>query len=46
VPGDILSIRLGDIIPADGKLLEGEELKVKEIHMSTCQLFFSSPVLT
>jgi H+-transporting ATPase len=30
VPGDILRIRLGDIIPADVKLLEGEYLSVDQ----------------
>ncbi|XP_062209139.1 ATPase 10, plasma membrane-type-like [Phragmites australis] len=30
VPGDIISIRLGDIIPADARLLEGDPLKVDQ----------------
>jgi H+-transporting ATPase len=30
VPGDIVTIKLGDIIPADLKLLEGEEMKVDQ----------------
>ncbi|MBN2638355.1 MAG: plasma-membrane proton-efflux P-type ATPase [Bacteroidales bacterium] len=30
VPGDIIRIRLGDIIPADAKLLEGEYLSVDQ----------------
>ena len=30
VPGDIISMKLGDIIPADGKLLEGDEIKVDQ----------------
>ncbi|CAM8891435.1 unnamed protein product [Rhodiola kirilowii] len=30
VPGDIISIKLGDIIPADGRLLEGDPLKIDQ----------------
>ncbi|KAB2081359.1 hypothetical protein ES319_A05G126000v1 [Gossypium barbadense] len=30
VPGDIISIKLGDIIPADARLLEGDALKVDQ----------------
>ncbi|XP_073030858.1 plasma membrane ATPase 4-like isoform X3 [Primulina eburnea] len=30
VPGDIISIKLGDIIPADARLLEGDPLKVDQ----------------
>ncbi|XP_002872620.2 putative ATPase, plasma membrane-like isoform X2 [Arabidopsis lyrata subsp. lyrata] len=30
VPGDIVSIKLGDIIPCDARLLEGDALKVDE----------------
>ncbi|KAE8699298.1 Plasma membrane ATPase [Hibiscus syriacus] len=30
VPGDIISIKLGDIIPADARLLEGDSLKVDQ----------------
>ncbi|KAG0552499.1 hypothetical protein BDA96_01G512300 [Sorghum bicolor] len=30
VPGDIISIRLGDIIPADARLLEGDPVKVDQ----------------
>jgi H+-transporting ATPase len=30
VPGDVISIKLGDIVPADGLLLEGEELKIDQ----------------
>lgn len=31
VPGDIVSIKLGDIIPADARLLEGDPLKVDQV---------------
>ncbi|KAF6174974.1 hypothetical protein GIB67_026462 [Kingdonia uniflora] len=38
VPGDIISIKLGDIIPADARLLEGDPLKIDQailfIHLS------------
>ena len=30
VPGDIISIKLGDIIPADSRLLEGDSLKIDQ----------------
>ncbi|KAK3003986.1 hypothetical protein RJ639_019239 [Escallonia herrerae] len=30
VPGDIITIKLGDIIPADARLLEGDPLKVDQ----------------
>lgn len=30
VPGDIVSIKLGDIIPADARLLEGDPLKIDQ----------------
>ncbi|KAE8710939.1 ATPase 9, plasma membrane-type [Hibiscus syriacus] len=30
VPGDIISIKLGDIIPTDARLLEGDSLKVDQ----------------
>jgi len=31
VPGDIVSIKLGDIIPADARLLEGDPLKIDQV---------------
>uniref|UniRef100_A0A0D9VN78 Plasma membrane ATPase n=1 Tax=Leersia perrieri TaxID=77586 RepID=A0A0D9VN78_9ORYZ len=30
VPGDIISVKLGDIIPADARLLEGDPLKIDQ----------------
>ena len=30
-PGDIISIKLGDIIPADARLLEGDPLKIDQV---------------
>lgn len=30
VPGDIVSIKLGDIIPADARLLDGDPLKIDQ----------------
>lgn len=30
MPGDIISIKLGDIIPADARLLEGDPLKIDQ----------------
>lgn len=31
MPGDIISIKLGDIIPADARLLEGDPLKIDQV---------------
>ncbi|KAL2942737.1 putative ATPase plasma membrane-like [Bienertia sinuspersici] len=31
VPGDIISIKLGDNIPADAHLLEGDPLKIGQV---------------
>lgn len=33
VPGDIISIKLGDIIPADARLLEGDPLKIDQVNI-------------
>ncbi|XP_060964892.1 ATPase 8, plasma membrane-type-like [Cannabis sativa] len=30
VPGDVISIKLGDIVPADGRLLQGDPLKIDQ----------------
>uniref|UniRef100_A0A5B6Z0W5 Plasma membrane ATPase n=1 Tax=Davidia involucrata TaxID=16924 RepID=A0A5B6Z0W5_DAVIN len=30
VPGDVISVKLGDIIPADSRLLEGDPLKIDQ----------------
>jgi H+-transporting ATPase len=30
VPGDIIRVRLGDVVPADGKLLEGDYLSIDQ----------------
>lgn len=36
VPGDVISIKLGDIIPADARLLQGDPLKIDQVcgHLS------------
>lgn len=34
VPGDVISIKLGDIIPADARLLEGDPLKIDQASCS------------
>ena len=31
VPCDIISIKLGDIIPADARLLDGDPLKIDQV---------------
>lgn len=33
VPGDIISIKLGDIIPADARLLQGDPLKIDQVYI-------------
>lgn len=38
VPGDIISIKLGDIVPADSRLLDGDPLKIDQVF--TCRFFF------
>ena len=47
VPGDIVSIKLGDIIPADARLLEGDPLKIDQVRhiVITCynNLAFDEP---
>lgn len=54
VPGDIVSIKLGDIIPADARLLEGDPLKIDQVitmkfyalaHRSTHLLYVSSLIM-
>ncbi|KAI3893865.1 hypothetical protein MKX03_025197 [Papaver bracteatum] len=30
VPGDVISMKLGDIVPADARLLEGDPLKIDQ----------------
>ena len=37
VPGDIISIKLGDIVPADARLLDGDPLKIDQVcGLSSC----------
>lgn len=31
VPGDVVSVKLGDIIPADARLLDGDPLKIDQV---------------
>lgn len=31
VPGDVISVKLGDIIPADARLLDGDPLKIDQV---------------
>ncbi|RVX15592.1 ATPase 11, plasma membrane-type [Vitis vinifera] len=40
VPGDIISIKLGDIIPADACLLKGDPLKIDQISLRCVHLNF------
>lgn len=39
VPGDIISVKLGDIIPADARLLEGDPLKIDQVMMQKVLIF-------
>lgn len=44
VPGDIISIKMGDIIPADARLLEGVPLKNDESALiGECLLTMKNP---
>ena len=36
VPGDVISVKLGDIVPADARLLEGDPLTIDQV--SFCKL--------
>lgn len=38
VPGDIISIKLGDIIPADARLLDGDPLKIDQVVDPLCSI--------
>lgn len=40
VPGDIISIKLGDIIPADARLLEGDPLKIDQVGVRLCMYVY------
>lgn len=40
VPGDIISIKLGDIVPADARLLEGDPLKIDQVDSLVYVLHF------
>lgn len=43
VPGDIISIKLGDIVPADARLLEGDPLKIDQVCiLSFCEFVHSN----
>lgn len=39
VPGDIISIKLGDIVPADSRLLEGDPLKIDQVCVLSSNAF-------
>ena len=39
VPGDIISIKLGDIVPADARLLDGDPLKIDQV-LRSCTYFY------
>lgn len=41
VPGDIISIKLGDIVPADARLLEGDPLKIDQVMTILSYYWFS-----
>lgn len=40
VPGDVVSIKLGDIIPADARLLEGDPLKIDQVGIIICYVIY------
>lgn len=33
MPGDVISIKLGDIVAADARLLEGDPLKIDQVRL-------------
>lgn len=35
VPGDVISVKLGDIIPADARLLDGDPLKIDQFALTS-----------
>ena len=46
VPGDIISVKLGDIIPADARLLEGDPLKIDQVHLAAFTALFPAVMLS
>eukprot|EP01018_Ginkgo_biloba_P001579 Gb_40480 [translate_table: standard] len=42
VPGDIVSIKLGDIVPADARLLEGDPLRIDQVLLTMENLLSSA----
>jgi len=45
VPGDIVSIKLGDIIPADSRLLDGDPLKIDQVCLLFLPFSFSLKII-
>ncbi|MCZ7403499.1 MAG: plasma-membrane proton-efflux P-type ATPase [Candidatus Methanoperedens sp.] len=45
VPGDIVRVRLGEIIPADFKLMQGDYLMVDESALTTSDVGFSGSII-
>ena len=41
VPGDMISVKLGDIIPADARLMEGDALKIDQVRVIVSRWFSS-----
>src|SRR5665213_926508 len=41
VPGDVIRMRLGDIVPADARLLKGDEISVDQSALTGCLLYTS-----
>ena len=41
VPGDIITVKLGDIIPADARLLDGDPLKIDQVHLAAFVVLFA-----
>ena len=45
VPGDIISVKLGDIVPADSRLLDGDPLKIDQVGCPALNVCLPSQII-